>query len=168
MRIVQVCPQEEPRSPDLIQPCDRIGDDEVAAPLSGRRDLSLAGRGVAICLKTLREAAVGVQHDGAHERTRVEPAGAEDLGQRGVTFGERGVGVVAHAVRYREQTRHQARVGRQRQRRHARRPIEHHPLPRQLFQGWHRGVHQAVGRQTIGARRVEGDEDNANRRLVPV
>jgi hypothetical protein len=71
------------------------------------------------------------------------------------------VRVVADAVIRRQETGKQAGVCGQRQWRHGRGLIEEDAFARQPLEVRERDVHESIGRQSIGAGRVEGDHDHA-------
>ena len=117
-----------------------------------------------VLLESLLQAAIGIEHDRSDERAGSEAARKQRFGQRRVRLLERRVRVVAHAVIRRQEAGEEARVRGQRQRRHGRGLIEDDALARQPLEMRKRDVHEAVGRQPIGARGIEGDHDDAKRR----
>lgn len=82
-------------------------------------------------------------------------------------FRQRRIRIVADTVPGWQQTRQQGCVGRKRQRPNRVRPVEHDTLAREPFEMRHRCVHQPVRRETIGACRVQRDEEHVQRPRRP-
>lgn len=164
MGIVQVRPDEEPRVGDAVQPPHRIRDDRVGPPLTraavdGTRFGTARSR-AGVFVESSIQTASRRQHDRSNEGGGPEAPRLQRFCERRVAGRHRVVRVVTDTVPRREETREEARVRRQRQRRDGRRPVEYDALPREPIERRHRHVHESVRRQPIGARRIERDNDD--------
>ena len=92
-----MCPQEELRIADLIDPPYRLAHDLVGRSLSRRRASGMLTH-ASIVIEALGEAAVGMQHIRTDERRRAEARSAEDLGKCQSVRGQCRARVVTHAV----------------------------------------------------------------------
>jgi hypothetical protein len=160
VRIVEVHPEE-----DRCRrwPCDAAPPRDGAIDhLAGRtfglepfRRPRLSPNPIVVLVEAAREPEPAIEHVGADERAGAVSSGPEGRGERGNTPVEAMVAVDPHAVRRRGHPRHDAGVGRERQRCHGARVREPASAVGEAVQG---GCD--VGAQPVGAPGVDGDQDD--------
>jgi hypothetical protein len=157
VRVEQVEEEEEAFAlADAVEPGRGAGSGNLSAPL---RERALAERGGSVvCVEALGDTGIG-----AEDHRRDEPRGAiaaapEPFGQR-LPLVEQGIAlVVADAVVGGEQPGEDRGVGRQSERVVAERPLEQDRVGGEGVDGGGADAAVTVGRQVIGAQRVDRDE----------
>jgi hypothetical protein len=167
VRVVQVGPDEERRAVDPFDPPYGFSDNFIPSSASRRSGRSFGCPGIdyaAVRVEALCEPSVCIEHDGSDERAGAEPVRAQGLGERCVLRRERWIGIVSDTMGRWKESREQAAVRRQRERRHRCRLIKNDPLAREPIEMRHRRIHEAIGRQAVGASRIERNDDDADGR----
>jgi hypothetical protein len=100
------------------------------------------------------------------ERAGLESPGAQALREGGDARVEHEARVVAHAVAGRIETGKEARMRRQRERRHGHGVPEEHAFSRKTIQRRRGDLRKAVRAEPIGTRRVQGDDQDIEVREV--
>ena len=161
VRVVEVQPREEALSFDFLEPRQRPIDDLVGRTLHGAREAADLPRVEIVDVggETVVDAPLVIEHVHCDDGARVEPRILQDGRERRLFRRQEEAPVVTHAVLGGESPGEDAAVRRQRQRRHGLGLIEQHTFSGEPVEGGRGCVSGAVGTEMIGARGVEGDDD---------
>src|SRR5262245_16718487 len=155
-------PSEESRRLDALDPGERAISDLVGRPLHLCERWRLELRQIKIVevgVEALRDTPGAIQYVGADETARRHAMRLEAFRERVFTRVEKEAAVIADSVPGRVLPREDRRVGRQGQRRRRYGVLEQDAFAREPIERRRRAVRQPVRAKSIGARRIERDEE---------
>ena len=161
MRVVEVDPGKEFRRADAVEPRERVIRHLVARTLdAAERDAAVLRQieVVEVRVEALRHPPLAIEDVRADESAGAEPVALESLGQRGLVLAEEEAAVVAHPVCTGELAGEKRRVCRQRQGRGRDGVLEQRAFASDAIQVRRLRGGETVCPEPIGARGVEGHE----------
>ena len=160
MRVVEMDPHENRSVVLLSQPLECLVDDGAGTPLVRLRHARAVADGIAVMIKALIQAAIARDDRGTDERRCAKPVRLQRLRQSGVLGSQRSRVVVAKPVGWWEESRENARMRRQGQRRYGNRLIEDHAFAGESIESGHRRAHVPIRRESVRSSGVERDQKN--------